>query len=116
MALSHEEEEDNDDGDDEKVVEETKKKEVEGKRWRSKKKENKRKTEGEMDTGFRELTEEIRYRAPRSPRALHSQRSLISIRRGPVERSNSKERDGWRYYERLRIRKARPIPRSAFSC
>lgn len=29
--------------------------------------------------------------------------SLISTPTGPVERSNSKKRDGWRHYERLLI-------------
>lgn len=66
--------------------------------------------------GFRELTGRVDPRRkfdarhPRSPRALHSRRSLISIPRGPVERSNSKKRDGWRHYERLRAREACSIP------
>lgn len=60
-------------------------------------------------------TKETQYRTlPIAVRLLTCQ-SLISIPAGPVERSNSKKRDGWRHYERLRIVTVLD-PRSAFSC
>lgn len=71
--------------------------------------------------GFRELTvprrssKETRYRTPSIAMRLLTRRSLISIPTGPVERSNSKKRDGWRHYERLRIVTVLDS-QSAFSC
>jgi len=71
--------------------------------------------------GFRELTGHVNPRRkfdaghPRSLWRSPTRRSLISILREPVERWNSKKRDGWRHCERLRIVTV-PDPQSAFSC
>lgn len=75
-----------------------------------------------MDTGRisringpRRSTKETQCRTLSIAMRLLTRRSLISIPTGPVERLNSKKRDGWRHYERLRIVTVLD-PQSAFSC